>query len=190
VAFLATGVLSLFFLTHGPRLVRSATEQIRDPARRLVVVEIGGVAYERTWRYAMGRVLMAAASGLLGYLLAAMADVPGAAVLGLWCALWDLVPLLGFVIGSVPIVVLASVQEGERGVAVALAVIAYQCFEAFVLQRRVERTSIHLGPFLTVLGALLGLELYGLGGALLAVALLAGLVAVAEVMEERREAAP
>jgi predicted PurR-regulated permease PerM len=183
-------VLSLFFLTHGPRLVRSAAAQIDDPARRLVMVEVGGAAYQRTWRYVMGRLLMATAAGLLGYLVAAMADVPGAVVLGLWCALWDIVPLLGFVIGSVPIVVLASVQEGERGVAVALVVVAYQLLEAFVLQRRVERTSIHLGPFLTVVGALLGLELYGLGGALLAVVLLAGLVAVAEVMEERREAAP
>jgi predicted PurR-regulated permease PerM len=110
-------------------------------------------------------------------------------VLGLWVALWDLVPLVGFFIGSIPIVVLASVQDGQRGVVVALVVVAYQLLEAFVLQRRVERTSIHLGPFLTVAGGLLGLELYGLGGVLLAVALLAALVAVAEVVEERREAA-
>ena len=36
VAFLATGVLSIFFLLHGPRMVRSAIAQIRDNVPRLV----------------------------------------------------------------------------------------------------------------------------------------------------------
>ena len=187
VAFLATGVLTIFFLLHGLRISRSAAEQITDPRRRLLVVQVGGAAYRRTWRYLMGRVLMALAAGLFGYLVASLADVPGAVVLGLWCALWDLVPLLGFVIGSVPIIVLAAVQEGEKGLIVAGVIVAYQLFEALLLQRRAERGAIRLGPFLTVAGGLVGLELYGLGGALLAIVVLAGVVGVAEELEERRE---
>jgi predicted PurR-regulated permease PerM len=34
VAFLATGVLTIFFLQHGPRIARGARDQLRDPARR------------------------------------------------------------------------------------------------------------------------------------------------------------
>ena len=57
------------------------------------------------------------------------------------------------------------------------------------LQRRVERSSLHVGPFLTVAGGLIGLEAYGLGGALLAVIVFTCVVAVAEEREARRRLA-
>ena len=37
-----------------------------------------------------------------------------------------------------------------------------------VLQRRIERSTVHVGPFLTVVSGSIGLELYGIGGALFA----------------------
>ena len=44
--------------------------------------------------------------------------------------------------------------------------IAYQVFEGLVLQRGLERRSVRVGPFLTLSAAFVGLELYGIGGAL------------------------
>lgn len=168
VAFLATGVLSLFFLLFGPRLVDSAGRQVTDPVKRARYQRIVGAAYRRAVRYVRGSALMAIAAGLLGFLVARLAEVPGGAPLGLWMALWDLVPLVGAGIGAMPIVVLAAVEDPAQGALLAGVFAAYQLFEGFVLQRRVERTSIRVGPFLTIVSALIGLKLYGLGGALLA----------------------
>lgn len=167
VAFLATGVLSLFFLLFGPRLVGAAAAQVTDPVRRARYERIAVAAYHRAVCYIRGSILMAIAAGLLGFLAARLADVPGGAPLGLWMAMWDLVPLVGAGIGAVPIVVLAAVDDPGQGAVLAAVFAAYQLFEAFVLQRRVERTSIRVGPFLTIVGGLVGVKLYGLGGALL-----------------------
>ncbi|MBA2326160.1 MAG: hypothetical protein H0V95_05885, partial [Actinobacteria bacterium] len=48
------------------------------------------------------------------------------------------------------------------------------------LRPRLERRTMRLGRFLTVLAAFGGLELYGIGGALLAILAVAGLVALTE----------
>lgn len=183
VAFLATGVLSLFFLLHGPRLIRSALDQIREPARRERVEAVAHNAYGRSVRYILSTVLLAVAAGLFGYLVASLADVPGAAALGLWVALWDVVPLFGAIAGALPIVLLSAIFfSAERAIVVAVAFLGWQVFEYVVVQRRIERRSIHLGPFLTLFAGLAGIELYGLGGALLAVVVAAAAVATADEM--------
>jgi predicted PurR-regulated permease PerM len=190
VAFLATGVLSLFFLLHGPRLARSAAEQIHDDDRRAKVEAVAVGAYWRGWRYIMGTLLMAAEAGLVSLFLANLADVPGAEVLALWTALWSVVPIIGAALGAVPIVLLAAVDSTTTAIATGIVLLGYQVFEALVLQRRVERTSIHVGPFLTVIAGLIGLEAYGLGGALLAVVIVTAVVAIAEELEAQRPDTP
>lgn len=180
VAFLATGVLALFFLLSGPRIVRGALGQIGDEGRRARVEEVASQAYRKTVRYSAGTLLMAAAAGLFGFVVARMADVRGAAPLGLWVGLWDVVPLIGAFLGALPIVLLALVGSTAKAVSVASAFVLYQTFEYVVLQRRVERRSLHLGPFLSLAGGLAGIELYGIGGGLLALVVLCLLIAVAD----------
>lgn len=68
-----------------------------------------------------------------------------------------------------------------------MAFVAYELAETLVLQRWVERHSVRVGPFLTVVAGFAGLELYGIGGALVAV--LAATMAVAVVDELVDEAA-
>jgi predicted PurR-regulated permease PerM len=65
------------------------------------------------------------------------------------------------------------VIDPSRGLLLLAAFVAYQAIEAAFLQRRLERRTARLGPFLTTAGGFAGLELYGLTGALLAILALA-----------------
>ena len=58
--------------------------------------------------------------------------------------------------------------------------VVYEIVEGAMLRPRIERRTLRLGRFLTVVAAFGGLELYGLGGALLAILALAGSVALLE----------
>ena len=179
VAFLATAVLTLFLLLHGPELAAAASRQVHDPDRRAKLGRIAAAAYYRGLGYARGTLGMAFVAGAVAYLLAVMADVPGPLPLALWVALWDVVPLIGAVVGGLPIVSLGAVASPGRGVALAAAFAAYEVVEIVFLQRPLERRTLRLGPFLTAAGGFAGLELYGLGGALLmtlALAMAAGIV--------------
>jgi len=179
VAFLATFVLTIFFLIHGPRLLSSAAAQLPDE-RQEQVRRLGASAYRRAWRYVAGSLGMALASGLLTYGLAQALELPGPAPLALWVALFDLVPLVGVVVGGVPVVLLAAADSPANAVVAAAVLIGWQLFEAIVLQRRLEAGSLHVGPFVTVGMAMIGLELYGIGGALAAAALAVVAAALAD----------
>jgi predicted PurR-regulated permease PerM len=161
-------------------MLGAAARQFHDADRRALVERAAHCAYARGFGYVRRTILMATMAGLLAYLVAHAAQVPGPAPLGVWAALWDVVPLIGAIVGTLPIVILAAAVDPAKGVLLGCIFIGYQVFEAVVLQRRTERRTLKVGPFLTVAGAFAGLELYGLGGALLVLLVVILVVAVAD----------
>lgn len=187
IAFVATAILSLFFLLHGPRLLQGAVAQL--PARlQPRVREIGGRAASRASRYALLTLAQACVAGLVGYAVARVLAVPSAAALGLWVGLWAVVPLVGAFIGALPIVAIAAAQEPWHGVVAVVIFVAYQIAEDVLSQRQIDRRTMRLGPFLTTFAGAAGLELYGLGGALVLTLALALVVAVLNEVAALREA--
>jgi predicted PurR-regulated permease PerM len=168
VAYLATTVFTVFLVLNGRKLILAGLAQIRDEERRTKLHRIlrdGGTAGVQ---YVTGSLAMSASVGLLVVFTASVVDVPGAVPLGLWAALWDLVPLIGAVAGALPVAILAAADSPTTGVMVLLLFIAYEAFETALVQRQLEQRSVHVGPFLTLVAGSVGLELYGLGGALFA----------------------
>jgi hypothetical protein len=180
VAFLATSVLALFFLLHGPRIAAGAARQVHDPQRRARLERVASAAYVRGFGYARGTLILSLLAAVLTYGLARWANVPGPAPLAIWVGLWDLVPLLGVAVGAAPIAVLAWAIDPTKGIVVAVVVLAWQLLEDLVLQRRLERATVRVGPFLTTVAGVAGLELYGLGGALMLVLAVALAAAAAD----------
>ena len=163
-AFVATFVLMVFVLISGPRFIDSGLAQIRDPERREGVRGVLAGAYPRAWRYVALSLAKAVAAGLFTWSVCVTADVPGAILLGLWVGAWSLVPAVGVLVGSLAVVLLAVPVSLETAGAVLALFLGYQVAEVFVVQRRIERRSIHVGPFVSLVVAALGLELYGIGG--------------------------
>jgi predicted PurR-regulated permease PerM len=92
------------------------------------------------------------------------------------------VPVLGVVLGAAPLVLLvAATSPWWQTALVAAVLIGWQLIEVLYLQKRVERASLHIGPFVTLAVAMVGLELYGIGGALVA---LVGTVVLAATLDE------
>lgn len=165
VAFLAGIILTIFFVLYGQRLIEGGLGQIENASTRnraRVVLQRGS---RRGLFFARVKLWESGVEGLLAYSIARMAGVPGPAALGVWVALWSLLPVAGVLIGATPIVVFAGAQSTERAIVVALAFVVIG-FADYVVNRWLERRSIHMGSFVIVLAAFGGLELYGLMGAL------------------------
>jgi predicted PurR-regulated permease PerM len=169
--FFATFILMVFFLVAGDRSVRGAVEQIRDPERREVVERVVRRGYRRWWTYLSLLLARAAVVGLLTWGVCRLLGIPAATVLGIWVAAWSLVPSVGIVVGSLAVVLLSIPESFTTPFVLLAAVVALQVLDATQLQPRIDRRSLHVGPFLTLLAAVLGLELYGVGGLVGAVAL-------------------
>jgi predicted PurR-regulated permease PerM len=162
-------ILTLFFVIYGPAIVEATIEQVRDAAQRSRVERIVRRSSRRALGYARGTLLESVVEGLAAWGIAHAFDVPGPAALGVWVALWSLVPVGGLLIGAIPIVAFAGAQSTTNAVVVALLFLAMAAVEAFVVKPRLERATMRLGSFVTVFVGFAGLELYGFMGALLGV---------------------
>jgi putative heme transporter len=180
VAFVAGLILTIFFLLYGPRIFHAGLLQIRDPSRRDRVERVLLRGTRRGLDYARILVLESLIEGVLAYVIARTAGVPGPAALGVWVALWTLLPVAGVFVGALPIVLLAGASSLTSAIVVAIAFIAIGIAE-FVFTPFVERDTVEVGSFLIVFAAFAGLELDGLTGALLGIL---GVIVLVAVLEE------
>jgi predicted PurR-regulated permease PerM len=180
IAYVAGVVLTIFLMLYGPRMVEGAMGQIGDETRRANTRRILTNGYRRWWRYValtLGRGLVAAA---FAYLICHLAGLPGAFLLSLAVGVFALVPYVGVLVGSLPIVLLAVGLDpsAPRAIVLFAVFLAYQLAEAFVVQPRVDANSIRVGPAVSFLVAMVAFELYGIGGALYGLAVAVFAVAV------------
>ena len=180
IAYVAGVVLTVFLMLYGPRMVEGAVGQLTDETRRANAMRIVTNGYRRWWLYVvltLGRALVA---GAFAFLICHLAGLPGALLLSLVVGVFALVPYVGVLVGSVPIVLLAVGLDPSAPRAIVLfgVFVGYQLAEAFVVQPRVDVRSIRIGPVVSFLVAMVAFELYGIGGALYGLAVAVFVVAV------------
>jgi predicted PurR-regulated permease PerM len=182
LAYFVAFVLTLFLVLHGPRIVGGGVGLIEAPARRAYVERVLRRAYQRSWRYLLGTLGIALATGLYAYVWARLADLPGATVLAIFVALTSIVPNVGVAVGALPLMLLAlGLEPGSRWpLALAVVFVMWQVLDVAVLRRMLARRSIAIGPVVTTLVAMLGIDLYGIGGALVGLALAVFVVSVVD----------
>lgn len=119
--------------------------------------------------YIRGQILVALSVGVMAGLGAAVLGVPYPLVIGLLAFLFEFVPMVGPVLGSIPAIILALFQPLPLVWWVILYFIVLQQVESNVIVPRVSGHAVGLHPLGALLALLAGMELGGLGGALLAV---------------------
>jgi predicted PurR-regulated permease PerM len=171
VAFLAAGVLTIFLMIHGRRLFQAGLTQIRHPVRRARMEETVIGAHRRALLHLSFRLAVFAAVGVATHWMMVATGVPGPVVLALFVAAWSLVPMVGIAIGALLVTILvAALTSASEAILVATGLLALQAGE-IILDRRVVHPAVQVGPFLSLLALMLGLEIYGVGGALVSIAL-------------------
>jgi predicted PurR-regulated permease PerM len=157
----------------------------RIPAQR--VERIGSTSLRAVSGWVAGNVITSFLAALASMATFAILGLPYAVLLGLWVGVADLIPLVGATLGAIPAIIVAFLHSTTAGIVVVVFFIVYQQFENHVLQPAVYGKTIRLNPFLVLLAVLIGVELLGFVGALLALPV-AGVIQeiVADVMRERR----
>lgn len=177
-AFFVSGVLVIFFLIWGPSMFDGLIRQISDDDRRRWFTDWALTSVAAAQRYIVAALGMALVIGLIGGGLAWWADLPTPFVLGVVLGVSSLVPYVGVLFGATPFLLLAAGSEPfSTAVALFVALVAVQAGATVVLRRWIEPRSLRVGPAVLAVTALIGSDIYGTGGAL--VAAVAGVVAVA-----------
>jgi predicted PurR-regulated permease PerM len=185
LALLTILVLSFLMLLEAPDII-GAFLGLLSPRRALQVRRIGADMAGAVTGYMAGNLVISLIAGLVTWIFLTIVHVPFAGVLGLWVGFADLLPLVGATIGAVPTIAIAFLTSTGSGIAVLIMYIVYQQIENHLLQPVVMSRTVKLNPLGVLLSALVGVELAGIVGALLAIPAAGAIqVAVRDLWDER-----
>ncbi len=181
-------VVSMFLVGRGKRW-RDAALRHRPPHQAERITRATDKIAYAVGSYVGGALAQASIAGLAAWIMLVILGVPSPLPLAIVVFLLDLIPLVGATLGAVIVGVVTLFADFPTTTIIwAIFAIAYQQFENYVVQPRIQSRAVSLDPFLVVVAALFGGALLGVIGALLSIPTAAAIqIAVREWLEYRRE---
>ena len=168
VSILTILVLSLMMLLYGPDILKGGLK-ILEPQRQQRVKAVASDCARALTGYVMGNLLISIVAGTLTFIALLVFGVPFAAVLALWTAFADLIPLVGATLGAIPTIGVAFLHSTAAGIGMLVFYVIYQQFENHVLQVVIMSKTVQINQLFVLVSVLVGVELLGILGALLAI---------------------
>jgi predicted PurR-regulated permease PerM len=139
-------------------------------------------------KYLSGMVILAFFNAVFSTILLIAAGVPGAFLIGILAFFITLIPLIGTVLTTIAMSILAFIHSPVSGLVVLILMLIYMQVEAYVLTPRVMSKAVHIPGSVVLISALAGGTLFGLPGALVAIPISAGaILIITEVVMPRKE---
>ncbi len=165
----ATVFVITYFLLLQSSALGAATLNLMPARRRAAAHRVAVDASKAVSGYMVGNLLISLVAGVTAFICLAAVGVPNAGVLALWVAFADLIPLVGATLGAAVAVFAAFLHTSLAGFIALAFFIVYQQIENSVLQPKVMARTVRVNPLVILLSVLVGVELFGFGGALLAI---------------------
>jgi len=168
-------VLSIYMLIYAPR-IGTLVRGVMPPGDGTPQDDFPTRVQRAVSGYVRGQLLfsliMGTSAGAALWLFGVLGIFPDgrtyAFAFGLFFGLMELIPYVGPLLGALPPIIVALVQDPLTAVWVALLFLALQQLEGHVVAPNVFGRSLRLNPLLVILALLLGGEIYGFVGALVA----------------------
>ena len=131
---------------------------------------VGGEIYKTIGGYVTGNLAISLIAGIAATIVLLLVDSKYAVALGVVVAVLDLIPLAGATLAAIIVTAVVGVELGwVQAVIVAIFFVCYQQLENHVLQPLVYGRTVQLSPLLVLIAVLIGAELAGILGALVAI---------------------
>lgn len=179
-------ILSVFLSLEGPFIVKGILGLLSDDNAEKVKAVLEDTARSVT-RYVLGNLVTSGFAGVVVGVSLAILGVPYAGVLALWVGLVDLLPLVGGLLAGIPTVLVAFLHSTVAGVITLGIFLAYQQLENHLLNPIVFSKAVNLNPLWILLAVLIGAQLAGIEGALLAIPVASALQVISRTLWRERE---
>jgi predicted PurR-regulated permease PerM len=152
-----------------PKDKRGRARQTLEEAQRVV------------FAYVAGNVLTSVLAGLFVFVLLTIATVPSALLLALIAALFDFVPVLGFIVSGIFAVAMALIVSPTTALIVGGLYVCYHLLENYVLSPWAYGDRLKLSNVAVILAFAVGATLAGVIGALIALPIAAAYPAIERI---------
>ena len=165
-------IASAYVLYDFPRIAANVRRFV--PTRwRPLYVDLMGKSDRAIGGYLRGQILITVIVGFITWIALTLLGVPLATAISVLAAVFNLVPYLGPIVGSVPAVLLAFTVSPLTALLVVIVFLAINQIEAHVLAPLILAKSTDLHPITVLISILIGVGFLGLLGAFLAVPVVA-----------------
>ena len=168
-------VMTAFLLGSGRQwtdaFINSRPREQRDRLRRArdnMASAVGG--------YVAGALTIALIAGIATYIVLLILGVPFRGPLAVIAGLFSLIPLVGATIAAVLIGIVTLFEDFPTATIIwAIWAIAYQQLENHLIQPQIQKRTVNVHPFITIVAVLFGGTLLGIMGAIVAIPIAASI---------------
>jgi predicted PurR-regulated permease PerM len=173
-------VLSIYMLIYG-RQIGELARRVMPPGDGTPEDDYPLLVQHAVSGYVRGQLLFSLIMGTSAALVLTIFGMVGlfpdgeryAVFFGAFYGLMEFIPYIGPIVGPAPPVALALFQHPISAVWLILAFVALQQVEGHVVAPQVFRISLRINPILIIVSLLIGDQLYGIAGALVALPVIA-----------------
>jgi predicted PurR-regulated permease PerM len=167
-------VLTIYFMSAIDRL-KSLGYAMVPASRRERVQLIGDEILDKVGAYLVGALAIAVLAGGSAFVFAVIAGLAYPFALAVVVAVCDLIPQIGATVGAVVVSLVGFATSLQVGIASVVFFVVYQQIENYLIYPKVMRRSVKVNDAAAIVAALLGVALFGVIGALVAIPAAAGL---------------
>jgi predicted PurR-regulated permease PerM len=162
-------VMAAFLLSNGrtwtDALIASRPLEERRRLRRSLDNMAGAVS-----GYVAGALTIALIAGIATYIVLAILGVPFKGPLAVIAGLFSLIPLVGATIAAVLIGLVTLFEDFPTATIIwTIWAIVYQQLENHIIQPQIQKRTVNVHPFITIMAVLFGATLLGVLGAIVAI---------------------
>ena len=162
-------VLTAFLLGSGRRWTEAAIA-MRPPEQRDRLNRSLDHIAQAVGGYVAGAMTIALIAGIATYVMLWILGVPFRAPLAVVAGLFSLIPLVGATIAAFLIGIVTLFENFPTATIIwVIWAIVYQQFENHLIQPQIQKRTVHVHPFVTIVAVLFGSSLLGVMGALVAI---------------------
>ncbi len=184
---LTVGLFTFYLVAEGPKLRRNICSLL-SPDRQRLVLRVWDIAVSKTGGYIYSRIILAAVSFLVHWLLFFIVDAPFPVPMAMWVGLVSqFVPVIGtYIAGALPVLI-GLLDQPSTGLVILIAIVIYQQVENYLLQPKVTAHTMEIHVTVAFGSVIAGSLLLGAVGAVLALPAAATIQAFLSSYLERHE---
>ncbi|MFI5062228.1 MAG: AI-2E family transporter [Actinomycetales bacterium] len=170
-------VLTIYFVSTYDA-TKAAAYRLVKASHRATFIDYSERILKNVGKYLSGMVVLAFVNAVYSTILLVATGVPGAFLIGILAFFITLIPLIGTILTTIVMSVLAFIHSPVSGLIVLIFMLIYMQVEAYILTPRVMSKAVKIPGSVVLISALAGGTLFGLPGALVAIPISAGIILI------------
>lgn len=184
-SLLAIFIISFYLLLYYDEFKRLFSRLFHQDKRPFVLDTLDTIN-EKLGAWMRGEIILMFFIGLMSWITLTLLGIKFALPLALLAGLLEIVPTLGPIMSAIPAVIVALTISPTLALPVALAYTIIQIIENNFLVPKIMEKAVGLNPVVIILGVMIGINLMGIAGGLLAIPLISFILVIFKSLEQKK----